>query len=510
MIKFPLEPATTATMATKDQNESAIDYMKERFKQDKPLEYYDFLSTLDHSSITLNDRKVIGQYYEKDSKEVHADIKTYIKGNTLLASLGSIPKDEYEFVELQFEKWQTTMTYQGEFTIKTPYEFLGKPVNPATLDGLSPSDKIIIINSDPKTLMLDDMLAKIIYQARKLDLKYTERELERGLQWWIKDKKNELSSLVMSKIAFESQVQSDLAEAEWDRFVSAITDVNQQETKTVLKHFIWQVKRKMFRKPVSYHMMPVFHGLQGAGKSIVIKRFCNPIIDFFASTTFREMTDNRSHDIWKNFVLFFDEMGHSATSNLEDIKRKITEDTFISRILRTNSDTLVVNRATMIGASNKDLSTLIFDDTGMRRFFQIACKAILDWDTTADIDYAKLWRSVNENQETPLLNDPDILLSIKQVQASKRQITMLEKWLRNRKHVIGVEEKINATTLFEEFVEFEIANNGSKKSESNSTKFGRTLPDTVGNVPGLTIIKDKSYGKVFYKIVYELPVEPVV
>jgi predicted P-loop ATPase len=309
---------------------------------------------------------------------------------------------------------------------------------------------------------------------------------------------------MMSDVAYESPVLEELAEPEWDRFINAITALRHKETKVVLKHFIWQVKRKMFGLPVTYHMMPVFFGPQEAGKSTVVRdHLCRPIKDFFASTDFATITDNRSHDVWRNYILFFDEMGRSVVSHLEDIKRKITEDTFNSRILTKNSDTLIVNRATFIGTTNKDISRLIFDDTGMRRFYQVDCRSRMDWSVTQTVDYLRLWRSVNEHKDTPLVKDAELLKQIKQVQASKRQITMMERWLRERPRQNFVEERILGKALFDEFVKFEQANSGTGRSETNVTQFGRNIKDIAMNVQGLELEKKVSRLGIEYRITYQ-------
>jgi hypothetical protein len=436
-------------------------------------------------------------------KDITTAVKGYLKNNELRSALGTVPKDEYEFVELQLDKWSARMNYQGVFTLNTPITSDGKIVSSDDLLELNNQELAQVLLADPKTMSFKTILYELIFQNRKLGMSFTERQVELGLVRWMEKKKIDIRSLELSQLVYESPVLEELAEPEWDRFITALTAVNQEETKTVLKHFIWQVKRKLFDNPVKYHMMPVFFGPQEAGKSTVVRDyFCKPVTDFFASTDFATITDNRSHDIWDNYVLFFDEMGRSAVSHLEDIKRKITEDTFNARVLGKNSDTLVVNRATFIGTSNKDISRLIFDDTGMRRFYQVDCRARIDWAVTNQIDYKKLWRSVNENEETPLMKDAERLQRIKRVQSSKRQITMLERWLRERQHQPFVQEKILGKALFDEYVKFEQANSGTGRSETNVTQFGRNIKDIAMNIAGLEIEKCQSRLGMEYKITY--------
>jgi hypothetical protein len=494
------------TAVTSSHNQEVLDFAKEKHIAKDPIAFGELMSVLDHASLTLHDRREIAILYDMDSKDVTQAVKGYMKNNGLRTALGSVPKDEYEFVDALLDKWKTKMTFQGMFTIDTPYDVDGLLVDKDQLEQLSVKDQIKVMYSDPKNLTLKHMLAEVIYQNRKLGLTFNEKELTNALEKWVKRRKDDISSVMMTEVAYEGIVFEEMVEPEWDRFITAITNTNPAETRIVLKHFIWQVKRKMFGLPVTYHMMPVFFGPQEAGKSTVVRDFlCKPIKDFFASTDFATITDNRSHDIWDNYVLFFDEMGRSAVSHLEDIKRKITEDTFNSRVLGKNADTLVVNRATFIGTTNKDISRLIFDDTGMRRFYQVDCLPKLDWAVTQNINYLNLWRSVDERSETPLLADQAMLQRVKRVQSRKRQITMIEKWLRERDWRPFVQEKVMAQAFYEEFVKFEKENNNDRSDMSN-TKFGRDIKDIAMNIPGLELEKKGTNKGTVYVLTYQTDV----
>jgi hypothetical protein len=496
------------TAVTSSHNQQAIDLAKSKHIEGAPITFGELMSVLDYATLNLSDRREIAILYDMDSKDVTAAVKGYVKNNGLRTALGSVPKDEYEFVDALLDKWKTRMTFQGMFTIDTPYDIGGGIfATKDELELLSAKDQIKVMYSDPKNLTLKHMLAEVIFQNRKLGLTFNEKELTNALEKWVKRRKDDISSNMMTEVAYEGIVFKEMIEPEWDRFIKAITNTNPEETKIVLKHFIWQVKRKMFGLSVTYHMMPVFFGPQEAGKSTVVRDFlCKPIKDFFASTDFATITDNRSHDIWDNYVLFFDEMGRSAVSHLEDIKRKITEDTFNSRVLGKNADTLVVNRATFIGTTNKDISRLIFDDTGMRRFYQVDCLPKLDWTVTQNINYLNLWRSVDERAETPLLDDAVMLGRVKRVQSSKRQITMIEKWLRERNWRPFVQEKVMAQAFFEEFVKFEQENSGNGRSEMTHTKFGRDIKDIAMNIPGLELNKRGTNKGTTYMITYQIDV----
>ncbi|CAB4127613.1 Virulence-associated E [uncultured Caudovirales phage] len=496
------EPTLTLeTAITSDNNAEAITYAKLKKIQKEPINFGDLLSIIDSNTITLNDRKEIANIFDMDSKDVNIAIKGYVKNNSLRDALGEVPKDEYEYVDLILNKWNTTMTFEGMFTINTPYDIgNGVIVHKSDLEELSAEDRIKIELNDPKTFPLKRMLMKLLYQNKKLKLNFPERDIGNALDLWMQNKRDDVSSNMVSELVYGGDVVRDLAEAEWDNYVNALTNDNIEETKTAMKHWIWQVKRKMFGLPVTYHMMLVLYGRQGGGKSTAVTDLCKPIKHFTASTNFANITDSRSHDIWNNYVLKFDEMGHSTTSNLEEIKRIITEDKFTSRVLGSNNDTLIINNATCIGTTNKDISRLIFDDTGMRRFFQINCKDKIDWNISEGINFKRLWKSINENGPTPLNNNIEVLKQITQVQNSKRHITIIEAWLRDRKYENFALEKVNALKFYEEFQEYEKKH--SPRAELTNNKFGRDVIDISKNVQGLEITKKRNMRTCQYEIWY--------
>lgn len=489
----------TATVSiTKMNNSELIEFVKEEYKRGTEVKIEMLLMSLDTQQLTQEHRREICKFYEISQRDLDQILRQQQQFNSIQHSLGEYPKDEYHYVELQLTQWRTQMTFNGEFTLDTAYDIGdGTLVTKQALQELDLETRTRILLMDPKVLNMSRMLDKLRYSQRKLKLNYKDREIEHALNWWVQRHRDELTSHKVSELVYHGAERSLATEAEWDKYISAITMTNQLATKTVIKHWIWQVKRKMFNLPVKYHMMLVFYGKQAAGKSTMVKELNEPVKDFMASTNFANITDSRSHGIWQNYVLFFDEMGRSTTSNLEDIKRIITEDSFTSRIMHSNTDTVIKNQATCIGTCNKDLSRMIFDDTGMRRFFQIDCPERIDWAVTSKINFKRLWQSVDENAETPLLADPELLAEIQRVQNAKRHITMMEKWLRERAHQQFVEETVNAQAFYEQYVEYERKNNNNRCDTSN-TKFGRDIKDIAQLVSGLTLEhKRKSKGYVY-------------
>ncbi len=65
---------------------------------------------------------------------------------------------------------------------------------------------------------------------------------------------------IIQDIKFDESIVQQ-ADTEWKRFISAMLGPNENDLhicEIILKHFIWQVKRKMNKQKVTYHIMPVF------------------------------------------------------------------------------------------------------------------------------------------------------------------------------------------------------------------------------------------------------------
>lgn len=173
----------------------------------------------------------------------------------------------------------------------------------------------------------------------------------------------------------------------------------------VMCHFIWQVKRKFWNLQSAYHMMPVLVGSQGGGKTRALEKFLKPIFDLYAiipdMAVFNDERQLRL--LTKNYVLFTDEMGRANEVQLGNLKNMIGEGLVVQRLMRSTSHESFQNRATFIGASNEIVSDIVYDATGMRRFWQIDCLVKFDWARVNATDFTKLWQSVDETGESPII-----------------------------------------------------------------------------------------------------------
>lgn len=171
----------------------------------------------------------------------------------------------------------------------------------------------------------------------------------------------------------------------------------------VFNKFIYQVKRKLRDLPVYDHLMMVILGTQGCGKSTLVRKMIEPLHELFSDTDFRAMVDDRNIQLWRNYILFLDEMSYAAKSDLESVKHAITAETLSRRPMRSGNLIHVPQRATFIGTANaENLKMMIRDTSGMRRFGSLTMKDKPNHAIINEMDWMLVWQSVDENGVDPM------------------------------------------------------------------------------------------------------------
>jgi hypothetical protein len=194
----------------------------------------------------------------------------------------------------------------------------------------------------------------------------------------------------------------------------------------VLQKFVHSARRKLLGKKVLHHLMPVMHGIQGCGKTYLIEKMVAPVAEATSWSNFEQITDDRNIALWNSLIIVLDEMARAAKADAETIKHVITSETLDRRPMRSNVTIPVLNRATMIGASNHRLDELIKDETGNRRFIELIFQRPDDRTLADRIDFSAMWASIQPDDADPLDAFRD------QLAAVQRQYVVLgpvEDWL---------------------------------------------------------------------------------
>lgn len=245
---------------------------------------------------------------------------------------------------------------------------------------------------------------------------------------------------IAQKLKYEVDLKDNLS-----KFCLALTNRDCPVDRAIVYHFIWQVKRKIYGLKVYDHLMPIIYGAQGLGKSEAIKKLLSPLDGLWIEGKFTDLVDDRNAKFFEsNFAMFFDEMKGATKADIEEIKERITSEFIKFRILYTHNMMRVNNNCSFIGASNKPVSLLIRDESGMRRFYEIKIEKKCHWNIINSIDYLAIWKDVNEEIDKPLIHA--YLKDIQAQQEENREKSSLEQWLDEKEITAGnIKSELNAT-----------------------------------------------------------------
>jgi hypothetical protein len=230
----------------------------------------------------------------------------------------------------------------------------------------------------------------------------------------------------------------------------------------VIAHFIWQIKRKLSNKPVVHHLMPILFGEQAAGKSRAVKALLGPLdalgLALYAGIS--QISDDRYHRVLQDsYCLFADEMASADKADINALKNIISGEILNPRKLSTNSAYCVRQNCTFIGATNRPVNEIIFDPTGMRRFYQINVLERMDWESINKIDYLALFKEVNERRDEGYLDE--VLSYIRAEQSQLVNHDDLHHFLEDKSYSDGRphdSQFMSNTTLYDEYRTWAYAN----------------------------------------------------
>jgi hypothetical protein len=112
---------------------------------------------------------------------------------------------------------------------------------------------------------------------------------------------------------------------------------------------------------------------------------------------------------------------------MEAVKHAITATSMSRRAMRTNVTQEVAQNLTFFGCANvNDLSELIRDSTGTRRFVGLHTRDTMDWEVVNSIEWQAVWQSVDEKATDPM---KPFGAALRAPQAEDRTLTAFESWI---------------------------------------------------------------------------------
>lgn len=367
-----------------------------------------------------------GSYYNKEDKRYKWD---YNKLLVTLVNYG-VSTDDISKVIDRIKK-NTIAELESSQQVKTPPPkdiFRGKDMEFQFIQHWLNSQKGMVsdtgdIRKDGETNSISTLLGFILEynneilssslakeEARSLVLNTSQSMISSILNRVVDAHIQSRKKVILEKVAYNPAARKDLLETTLKHVVKANNHEDLSAYIAGIKHWMWQVKRRMFDSSAEsiYQLMLVFYGEQNVGKSKFVKAFISPwegLAD--GGMDFKESLDPRNTNMHcHRAILTIDELTGMDRQALEAIKSFITVDSKVSRVLGTNSRESVVIRTSLIGSTNRHIIDLIYDPTGMRRFLEIpfGSKRPLTKEQINEVFLTaqEMWQSIDENDVSPI------------------------------------------------------------------------------------------------------------
>jgi len=185
-----------------------------------------------------------------------------------------------------------------------------------------------------------------------------------------------------------------------------------------------------------------------------------------------EMADSRfQFALNNNFIAFLDELAGAQKTEVEVLKNQITATHNDSRKLGKNKVYRIKQNVSLIGATNRPISEIIYDPTGARRFYEIVTLPKMDWPGICAIDYLSLYRGIDESLPRGYIEEhlQEIAKDQEALVVADELTTFIE---HHNIRFDGAMREISCNTLYDIYVAWAEAN-GMKPL--NSVWFGRKI-----------------------------------
>jgi len=356
---------------------------------------------------------------------------------------------------------------------------------------------------------------EVDFRIYAYDNKLVEKEFP--LAYWkdlfnykIKQERTTAFRKLAAELAYRPEKKED-GKAALESFMYHLTGQHDPIDVVVMQQFLWLIKRKLNELPTSYHIMPILYGGQGTGKSTAIALLTKPLMAYtIKGKSVDFVTDERQFKTMSEyFLVIFDEMAKANKVDINHLKNIITNDALTWRQLHTNNSASMSQNCTFIGSSNKSVSDIIIDDTGMRRFYQIDVKQNANFTELNKIDVKLIWESINEHQDQAYTAVPEILASLTLKQEELRTPGSVEDFLSNCRYTKGTQastDKVRLQEIFDEYLKYcemsNIAYSVTKQSFSrhlqekgwikikDDTKKAVEFKTTISNIKPMNVIDD--------------------
>lgn len=302
---------------------------------------------------------------------------------------------------------------------------------------VSPTGKrITFMGADmPVDKDMSDLITEILVDVYSNNLPYRDGEITKTVESFFMHRYSNGLAEMFSGIVHDPKYDKAA-----DRWLKKLYEFFKPEEEydifeTLMKHWAWQVKRKMKGLPVVHHIWINFCGAGGIGKTTCLKKMCAPMEDVTSTTTIAKVFEDTKEmkRLTENYVLIFDELAINVEGEVSEgklppdknnmLKSMLTGEMMDSRIYGSQNQAKKRITFSCISSANTHLYDVIYDSETMRRFAEIKCTA-----TPVD-DFTEInkvldnsiyfWKGIDENRERGYFDpNSDVGRKISAMQAS--------------------------------------------------------------------------------------------
>lgn len=266
----------------------------------------------------------------------------------------------------------------------------------------------------PQNKTLEDVKDAMMEEIYNKQLPYKVEELKTALNCLARDADGMAITKIFNSIAYDASMVDPC-----DRFLHGLYNyLKPQESyeifRTLMMHWGWICKRRMLGREVVWHIWINFWGATGLGKTTLLKKLCKPMADYTSVTTISMLFDSTREiaKLSQYYVLIFDELsinvegeagGNLTEDNKSTLKSILTADYLDTRVYGTQKQAKQKITFVPISSANHHLYDVVYDETSMRRFFEVHCTAERP-ESFAEInkylEHADVfWRGIDEDLE---------------------------------------------------------------------------------------------------------------
>ena len=341
-----------------------------------------------------------------------------------------------DFIEYVFKKNYFTCDSTGDkFTIKDPKGHF--PTDRATVETTIVKEMYEYNHSIPKS-----------DKGQPVARSYTKDELLIQLDYYIRSLKLMNVMEIREDLVFNPKIPIDDILTRMLSMMHATGD--NSVNLTVIKHFLWGLKRHIYGLPVKSELWLAIYGGQNIGKNYFVENVLAPPLRGHVIDTELSSISDIGREIGKfqnRFLINFDELAKGSgqsddssdrlsSSGVAQLKAILTRKELTIRQMGGQNQMTLPKNFSCMSTANVHIYDVIDDPTGMRRFFEIS----LDhpdntWFNRGDMEYLEkvckgIYRGIDENlTEGYLLPNTPTWDKVREIQSTYKARSSIDHWL---------------------------------------------------------------------------------